>query len=171
MGEPISDSINKLKNWLLSQGLSELLVSFTLFMIFLFLSTLIHESIHTVTAWLLHCEAGIQQVFLFTGLTGVECSESLNFALVAISAPIGMFLVGLYLWFAGGENDPFSRLFAIINWLYGSIPNMTWWNIGTDFNQALVNGIDVTRLALIFVIVVSVVAYLISKEIAEKEPF
>lgn len=177
MREPVSVVLDKLNNWLtVDRGLSRVMASTIMFLLFMFLSTFLHESAHLATTTILQCQnGGINHVGLFTGNMGLDCSnlpdENMAMILIAMSAPIFMALLGFYMWFVGGKNNESTRLFGIINLFYGSLPNLAYWNAGTDAAVAVSYGLGSGWAMLIFLGITSISGYLISKEIAEKEPF
>jgi len=177
MREPVSEVLDELDNWLIKErGLSRIMASAIMFLLFMFLSTLIHESVHVAATTILQCQAGgVNHVGLFLGNSGLDCSNLLNenmaMIVIAMSAPIFMALLGYYMWFVGGKDNEYTRLFGIINLFYGSLPNLAYWNSGTDAAVAVSYGLGSGWAMLIFLSITAISGYLISKEMADREPF
>lgn len=97
-----------------------------LLIIVFFLSTGIHESAHLIVAYLIGCNAGIGEVKLLTGETGVDCPNDWQYGITALAGPLVSFAVGFYLWFSEvkpmemGELSEF-RMFAVILFFLSAI--------------------------------------------------
>lgn len=160
---PVKKLINTLDDILTQKGFSELWRNFLIFMILLSLTTTLHETIHVTTAYFLNCNGNVEDITFFSGLSAITCSDNdgNKLILISLSAPIVMFLFGLYLWFI--DNHPMIKIWSLLCWFYGSIPSLSFWTANSDSNFALEHGLPILWALLIFIIPTSIVAFLITR--------
>ncbi|RKX41257.1 MAG: hypothetical protein DRP23_01095 [Thermotogae bacterium] len=159
---PLKKLIDTLDDIFTQKGFSELWRNFLIFMILLAITTTIHEATHVVTAYYLGCEGELAKISFFTGLSAIKCEDnSTKLIIISLSAPILLFLIGLYLWFS--DSHPMVKIWALLCWFYGSLPSLSFFTSNTDANFALKHGLPPLWALLIFIIPTSIIAYLLSR--------
>jgi len=175
---PIKRGVEKLKSFLSAKGLSNLMVAFVLFWVFLGVSLIFHEFGHVLTARLLGCKAGITSLNQVTGASSIDCSmfseplKNLKMQWIAYAGPLFAFGLGSYIWLFEGK-DSLLRLLAMINWFMSCIPSLYPTMKGGDAYKAVHSfGASPVRAWVVFVVVTSVIAFFLSREISEERfPF
>jgi len=164
--------IETLRGFCTEKGIGELWTNFIIFMVMLSLTTTFHETIHIVTAQFLGCKGDLIDMSIITGLSAIDCdnSEDVNskMIIVALSAPIVLWITGCWLWFLRGK-DSLLRVWSLLCWFYGSIPSLSFWVAKSDAHFAMEHGLPLLWAFLIFAIPTSIVAVLISREITNEE--
>jgi len=163
-------------NWLKNRGISNTLIAFFLFLFFLQLGVIVHESSHVLVARVLGCEAGVHEANFFTGVSGVSCDmfqgaeKNNRLVIIALAGPLIAFLFGCLLWYTG--KDAIERMGAIEFWLYSTLPSLYPYMPMSDMAQAISFGLRPGVGWLIFIAVTMFIAYQIAVEVTEKSrPF
>ncbi len=160
--------IRSFEYWLSDAGLPEFLINTILFILFFGISTTVHELGHVIVGKLLCSSAGIMDLTLLTGATGVDGCSNFSLQIIALAGPVTAFLVGLYIWFM--DEDSRARLLSIVMFMVSSILQL-YPKVNLDGQQYINYGGSPILLWIIWFVIVGVTGNLIIGEIKEKEPW
>lgn len=164
---PLKKLIDTLDDIFTQKGFSELWRNFLIFMILLAITTSLHEATHVLTAYYLGCKGELTKISFFTGLSAIKCDSPNKLIIISLSAPILLFLIGLYLWFS--DSNPMVKIWALLCWFYGSLPSLSFFTPNSDAQFAVEQGLPILWALLIFILPTSIIAYLLVRNFKKEK--
>ena len=137
--------------------------------------TTVHESIHKVFLKIFGCKEVVSYVNVAVGGTMFSSKACYltreKHILVALLAPITVFIIGYWLWWRKGAEDSYIRVLAMLLMFISSVPSMIPNTVGTDFYEAVKLGFNPIAAWIIFLVSVGLMFHSITDEIIDKEMY
>jgi hypothetical protein len=139
--------------------------------VFINIGTTFHEFVcHNLMARSLGCTT-TSDVSVYSGVTSFNCPclTSLGAILIALIAPIGCFLFGMFLW--NIHPDHIVRAIGGIIMFYSSIPSLFPMIAASDMSFAIRHGFNLYAGWALYVLCAGVLFYEYFKEVQDREIF
>jgi len=137
--------------------------NFGLFILFIFMGTLIHELGHIMASFAFGCPYKLSLLFFFNGGTLMGACPLDSLKIIALAGSVFAILAGFAVW-QFRDTIPELKVMAHVLWYYGVLPNIIPGTPGNDMFWSMKAGLNPFIAVLIFLFAAFVISDAIFEE-------